>query len=86
FANVFFDERYEKLTQKPYMGRYRWSFRIHHGDYFGSLYLPPGKEDIRHGDRFTAQISLDHPCALEAGFHFGIGKFLGQGTVLSVIA
>lgn len=84
FADVLFDERYEKLAQKPYMGRYRWSFHIHHGDYFGSLYLPPGKEDIARGDRFTAQISLDHACALEAGFYFGIGKLLGQGTVVSV--
>jgi elongation factor Tu len=86
FAEVFFDERYEKLTHKPSMGRYRWPFHVHHGDYFGSRYLPPGKEDIRHGDRFTAQISLDYPCAFEAGLHFGIGKLLGQGTVNSVTA
>jgi elongation factor Tu len=86
FADVLFDERYEKLTQTPYMGRYRWQFHIHHGDYFGSLYLPPGKENIKRGDRFTAQISLDSLCALEAGLHFGIGKLLGQGTVLSMIA
>lgn len=89
FADVLFDERYEKLTQKPYqkpyMRRYRWSFHIHHGDYFGSLYLPPGKENIVHGDHFTAQIALDYPCALEAGFQFGIGRLLGQGTVVSVI-
>ncbi len=84
-TEVLFDERYERITQQPFQGVCRYLFHIWHVDIFGTLHLPPGKEHILHGDRFSAIIDLNEFCALEVGLQFGIGRLLGQGTVLEVI-
>lgn len=85
-AEVCFDERYERITQQPFQGVCRYLFYIRCADFFGTLHLPASKQRIAHGDRFTASIELKEPCALEVGLPFGIGRALGQGTVLEVIA
>jgi elongation factor Tu len=85
-AEVLFDERYEHITQQPFQGVCRYPFHIRHTDIFGTLHLPAGKQHIVHGDRFTATIELSKSCALEVGLPFGIGRLLGEGTVLEVIA
>jgi elongation factor Tu len=85
-AEVVFDERHEHITQQPFQGVCRYLFHLRHTDIFGTLHLPVDKQRIVHDDRFTTTIELNEPCALEAGLRFGIGRLLGQGTILKVIS